>query len=145
MSRLIPLALVLLLLGACVPDYTQHAFRGVLYADSTLTATVPDVELAFRESTGSHGRCLTDAQGRWGFSYVRNLDNPNTEPKFQFAEHSIVITWGTDTVYYYDHLPYGSSTNDTVDAFPGYMDYLRARYYHTDTIPTTDTTDTTAL
>ena len=128
------------LAASCTPDYSEHTFRGILYTDSTLSAVVPDAELAFRESSGAHGHCCTDSLGRWGFSYVRNLDNPYDEQggtKFKFEEYFLCITLGDDTVYC-NFVSRGYNTNDTVTAYIGYMERFRRPY----TIDTTSTTDT---
>ncbi len=110
---------------ACTPDYSEHTFRGILYTDSTKTAVMPNASMTFRESSGANGHFASDAQGRWGFSYIRHLDNPNqSNTKFQFEEHVIVLKYGDDTVYY-SLVPRYESTSDTLAVYPGYMEQWR--------------------
>lgn len=116
------------LLGvACTPDYSEHTYRGILYTDSTLQTVVPNAEMTFRESSGTSGKFTTDAAGRWGFTYIRNLDNPNqANTKLSYLEYELVIKCGDDTVYYDYSVPRGNSTSNALAAYPGYMDYLRS-------------------
>lgn len=124
------MALAALSAAACVPDYSEHVVRGVLYTDSTKTAVIPNASMTFRESSGSHGTFTSDAEGRWGFSYIRNLDNPvQTSAKFQMTQYDLVVKMGDDTVFY-DVLTSGYSTDDTVAAYPGFMECLRNRWYN---------------
>lgn len=113
---------------ACTPDYSEHTLCGVLYTDSTLTATVPNAELTFRETSGANGRCQTDDQGRWAFSYIRHLDNPyqRQDAKFQMEEYFVFVKMGDDTVYW-GYVPYGMSV-DTVVAYAGFTDSIRWRW-----------------
>ncbi len=112
---------------SCTPDYSEHTFRGILYTDSTKTAVVPNASMTFRESSGSSGKFTTDAAGRWGFTYIRNLDNPNqANTKLSYVEYELVIKCGDDTVYFDYDVPRGNSTSDTLASFPGYMDWLRS-------------------
>ena len=124
-----------LMAAACVPDYSEHKLYGTLYSDSTQQTPVPGTQLNFREDGRYLGSASTDAQGHWGFQYVRNVDNPYGGAKFQFAEHQLVVTDNyNDTVacQWMDH--YNSS--DTITTFIGYMDWLRSnrRQYDNDTV-----------
>ena len=116
---------VSLMAVACGNDYSEHTFRGILYTDSTMQTVVPNAVMTFRESSGANGHFTSDAQGRWGFSYIRHLDNPNqSNTKFQFEEHVIVLKYGDDTVYY-SLVPRYESTSDTLAVYPGYMEQWR--------------------
>lgn len=113
---------------ACTPDYSEHTFRGILYTDSTLQTVIPNADMTFMESSGAHGSFATDAQGRWGFSYIRYLDNPTqNNAKFQFEEYLIVLKYGDDTVFY-ELVPRYESTSDTIAIYPGYMEHLRNQW-----------------
>ena len=84
--------------------------------------------MTFRESSGANGHFTSDAQGRWGFSYIRHLDNPNqSNTKFQYEEHVIVLKYGDDTVYY-SLVPRYDSTSDTLAVYPGYMEHYRNQW-----------------
>ena len=130
------MAATMMLSVACTPDYSEHTFRGILYTDSTKTAVVPNASMSFRESSGTSGKFTSDAAGRWGFTYIRNLENPSqTNAKFKYEEYQLVIKCGDDTVYYDYYVPRGNSTSDTVESFHGYMDWLRSlRNDNNDTI-----------
>ncbi len=124
-----------LLATACVTDYRDYTFRGILYADSTLQGVIPNADMTFAESGGAKGRFSSDAQGRWGFSFIRNLDNPYQKgAKFQFAEYSLYVMCGTDTVFY-EILPVGGNGGDAIVAYPGFMERLRSHLdNHNDSI-----------
>lgn len=123
---------------ACTPDYSEHTFRGILYTDSTKTAVMPNASMTFSESSGAYGHFSSDASGRWGFTYIRNLENPNqVNAKLSYAEYDLVIKCGDDTVYYFIGVPRGNSTSDTLASFLGYMDWIRSMWNNNnDTINT---------
>ena len=73
-----------LLLTAC-NSYSEQVVRGTLYTDSTKTTPLAGDTLYFRENTDGIypdassaylGYAVTDAQGRWGFQYIRGFSNP---------------------------------------------------------------------
>lgn len=130
------MAAAMMLAVACVPDYSEHRLYGTLYSDSTLQTAVPGMQLNFREGGIYLGSANTDAQGRWGFQYVRNVDNPYRNAKLSMVEHFLVVTNNyNDTVAYTLVNHYNSS--DTITTFIGYMDWIRSNQSHSDS----DTTD----
>ncbi len=124
--RLIPLLLVTLLFAACDP-YSEHIIRGTLYADSTKTTPIAGDTLVFRESDYIEptadskylGCAVTDAQGRWGFQYIRGFDNPYMqEPsgaKLSIREYFLLILHGDDTLYW----EYLGGNDEGIEVWPG--------------------------
>ncbi len=118
-TPLLFLALSLLLLGACERSEYTTQITGTLYTDSTLTTPVANDTLWFcnydawseyHDSTvtnyltitNSVGHCLTDAQGRFGFSFwnvdVNQLVDNNGE-KFNFESRPFLILHRQDTLF----------------------------------------------
>ena len=154
--KLIPLLLLAMLFAACKP-YSEQIIRGTLYADSTKTTPLAGDTLTFRESNYMEpdadskylGQAVTDARGRWGFQYIRGFDNPYMqEPagaKFSFEEYFLLITCGSDTLYWGGAGSFSSRNNDTIDLWPGKWQHPDWWYQQPDTTAI-DTTivDTTA-
>jgi hypothetical protein len=155
-QKLIPLLLVAMLFAACKP-YSEQIIRGTLYADSTKTTPLAGDTLTFRESNYMEpdadskylGQAVTDARGRWGFQYIRGFDNPYMqEPagaKFSMVEYFLLITCGSDTLYWGGAGSFSSRNNDTIDLWPGKWQHPDWWYQQPDTTAI-DTTvvDTTA-
>lgn len=123
--RLIPLLLVALLFAACDP-YSEHIIRGTLYADSTKTTPIAGDTLVFYESDYIEphadskylGYAVTNAQGRWGFQYIRGFDNPYMQPtgaKLSMVEYFLLITHGSDTLYW----EYIGGNDEGIEVWPG--------------------------
>lgn len=106
-----------LLLCACEESEYTTQITGTLYTDSTLTTPVANDtlwfcnyrhQLEYTDSTQSNiiidsiGHCLTDAQGRFGFSFwnidVNHLIDANDE-KFQFEFAPFLILYKQDTLF----------------------------------------------
>ena len=117
MKRRLFLPLLAALLATACTDTELHIVRGTLYTDSTLTTPVANDtlwfcnyrhQLAYTDSTqsiiiiDSIGHCLTDAQGRFGFSFwnidVNHLIDANDE-KFQFEFAPFLILYKQDTLF----------------------------------------------
>lgn len=128
--KLIPLLLVALLFVACDP-YSEHIVRGTLYADSTKTTPLAGDTLVFRESDYMDynvdskylGFAVTDAQGRWGFQYIRGFDNPYMQQpagaKLSMREYFLLITHGSDTLYW----EYIGGNDEGIEVWPGCWDH----------------------
>lgn len=126
--RLFPLLFAALLTVAC-EGYSEHIIRGTLYTDSTKTTPIAGDTLIFRETKGLgwddmnygtyFGFAVTDAQGRWGFQYVRNFDSPYMQSvgaKMTRPEYFLLITYDSDTLYW-DDVYY--CDGDTIELWPG--------------------------
>lgn len=145
------LIVAVVLLAACKP-YSEQIIRGTLYADSTKTTPLAGDTLTFRESFEIYpdadskylGQAVTDARGRWGFQYIRGFDNPYMqEPagaKLTLTEYYLLITRGSDTLYWGFAGNFSSSNNDTIDLWPG--KWQRPDWWYPQ--PDTTTVDTTA-
>lgn len=130
-KALLSICVAALMAAACVSDYSEHYLYGTLYSDSTQQTVVPGMQLNFREDGRYLGSASTDAQGHWGFQYVRNVDNPYSGAKFQFVEHQLVVTDNyNDTVACQWMSRY--DTSDTITTFIGYMEWLRSIQPHND-------------
>lgn len=106
---------VALSMQSCI-DERQVVLRGTLYADSTLTAPVPNDTITFHWADGSRfGSCTTDGEGKFGFSFwtdgADNWDN-TYQSKFQIEYNQFWVVCKSDTLAileaypstYYQHL-----------------------------------------
>lgn len=149
---LIIMAAGLLLTAACNP-YSEHVLKGTLYSDSTMTTPLAGKTLDFYEGADVWrdlvfdqylGHAETDANGRWAFQYIRNLDRNSIKPvsKLKITEYEILIVCDGDTLYT------GSADGSNLNFYPGCW---HNPYSHpstpADTTGATDTTttDTTAV
>ncbi|MCR4658673.1 MAG: hypothetical protein K5650_00050 [Bacteroidales bacterium] len=129
--RLLPFAVVALMATACVPNYSEHRLYGILYSDSTQQTAVPGMQLNFREDGLYLGSASTNAQGHWGFQYVRNMDNPYRNAKLSMVEHCLVVTNNYNDTVAYKWMSHNNSS-DTITTFIGYMDWVRSNQPHND-------------
>lgn len=142
-TLIIAMAVGALLVAACNP-YSEHVLKGTLYSDSTMTTPLSGKTLDFYEGEYSRivyntylGHAETDANGRWAFQYIRNLDRNSLEPvsKLSRIEYSVLIVCDGDTLYT------GSADGVNLKFYPGCW---HNPYSHPDTpADTTGTTDTT--
>ena len=120
-----------LLLTAC-NSYSEQVVRGTLYTDSTKTTPIAGDTLIFRESTDGIwsgasstylGYAVTDAQGRWGFQYIRGFQNPymqeSSNAKMSYVEYFLLIKHGDDTLFWDYVGTFRSGNGDTLDLWPG--------------------------
>ena len=117
-------ALAAMVATACVPDYSEHMLYGTLYTDSTQQTVVPGVQLNFRENGAYLGSASTDNQGRWGFKYIRNVDNPYRGAKLSLEEYFLVVTNNYNDTVAYTWINHNNSS-DTIKTFLGYMEWMR--------------------
>lgn len=121
---IVPL-LAVLLFASCDP-YSEHVVRGTLYQDVDMLVPAANDTLIFRE-TDWEGRdaqstylgwAVTDSHGRFGFSYIRNLDNPYQQrpgTKMTVQEYYLIIIHHDDTLYYGN----ANTLRDTLQLYPG--------------------------
>ena len=142
---------VALLVASCEP-YSEQVVRGTLYADSTKTSPIAGDTLIFRESTDGIGPyasstylgyAVTDAQGRWGFQYIRGFQNPyiqeSSNAKMSFVEYFLLIIRGNDTLFWDYVGTFSSGNGDTLDLWPGKWQRPDWWYPEPDTTSTVDT------
>lgn len=122
--RYLVIVAVSLLATACMPDYSEHLLYGTLYSDSTQQTAIPGMQLNFRENDTYLGSANTDAQGHWGFKYIRNVENPYRDAKLSLEEYRLVITNNYNDTVACKWISYGN-TSDTIETFIGYMDWMR--------------------
>ena len=104
-SRLIPLiASAALLCTSCFrPE--EHVLKGTLYADSAKTIAAAGDTLTFRAGRSNDygrylGQSVTDAQGRWAFLYIENVENPHQNETGTSTYYPyVLIMHGGDTMY----------------------------------------------
>lgn len=118
-------AAVLTLVG-CARQYDEETVRGVLYTDSTLTTPITNAELYFWElyfdeypTYSTEGRYLgyarTSREGKWGFSYITDFDNPYmTERKFSRVYPRLAIEYNGKLIYVDDH-----NASSPIRLYPG--------------------------
>lgn len=147
-------AAAVLLLAGCTP-YSEQVVRGTLYTDSTMTTPIAGDTLTFRESTDIYsdasstylGQAVTDAQGRWGFQYIRGYQNPYMQQpagaKLSMVEYFLLIIRGSDTLYWNFAGTFGDGRNDTLTLWPG--KWQHPDWWDPQPMPDTTAVDTTNL
>lgn len=107
--------LTVVALSGCGYEYEEMEVRGQLFSDSSLTTPISGVELKFMEvwidpyyenydtqDFGDYlGTAVTDREGRWGFQFVTNLENPYMNSKFTFdrSYRGVAIIYDGSVIY----------------------------------------------
>lgn len=114
-AYIIAIAVVALTLVGCARQYQEETVRGVLYTDSTLITPIAGAELNFwevyyddypvyKEEGRYLGYAKTNREGKWGFSYVINFDNPYmNRRKFDRVDPNFAIEYDGKLIYVDDY------------------------------------------
>lgn len=93
------------MLSTSCGGYDEHVLKGTLYADSAHTIPAAGDTLTFRAGTRYDydrylGQSITDAQGRWAFQYIEDIENPyQNETGTRSYYPYVIIMHGRDTMY----------------------------------------------
>ncbi len=116
---LIPLMACATLLCMSCFGHKEHVLKGTLYADSAKTIAAAGDTLVFRAGTRYDydrylGQSITDAQGRWAFQYIEDIENPyQNETGTRSYYPYVIIMHGRDTMYT------GRPDIGTITLYPG--------------------------
>ena len=117
--NLIPLMACATLLCISCFGHKEHILKGTLYADSAGTIAAAGDTLVFRAGNFNDydrylGQSITDAQGRWAFKYIEDVENPyQNETGTNSYYPYVLIMHGSDTMYT------GKPDKGTLTLYPG--------------------------
>lgn len=117
--KLIPLIAGAAMLCVSCLGHTAHTLKGTLYADSAGTIAAAGDTLVFRAGITNDydrylGQSITDAQGRWAFMYIEDIENPYQHESGTSSYYpEVLIMHGSDTMYT------GKPDNGTLTLYPG--------------------------